>query len=314
MTEPVYVYVLKRQERMGRIKTRQLRSVQQVMDELEKLGIDPKAARSRLLDLNGVESFRSPYYGLVTVEYPVEWVMPARMRENTMRNNPRYGAEPTFTIWHQDGTPYSRRPVDHTAMLDFLIFDAGMGTRGYDLVEDLVSGRRERAAFRLRGKSFYVTLSGKGGRGGGGASGAPARLNPKRNFFSGKKAQATWTVVLKDKRGNVVAHGEAAGENLVDVIKSLSGLGHFDAVALASYARSGDKPTMETRDEKGSVSVFPIPRSNPSRLPAIGETFGNYIVVGCVGKDRVKVLDWVAEKKGDGPSYYVMDAASFEGR
>ena len=82
MSAPILVYVLKRQERMGRLKTRRLGSVQQVMDELEKLGIDPIAARSRLLDLNGIERFYSPAYGLVTVEYPVEWELPERMKAN----------------------------------------------------------------------------------------------------------------------------------------------------------------------------------------------------------------------------------------
>ena len=86
--DPVYVYVVKRQERMGRLKTKRLNSVQKVLDELERLGIDPVASRVRILSLNGVESFRSPYYGLVTVEYPVAWELPARMKENSMARKP----------------------------------------------------------------------------------------------------------------------------------------------------------------------------------------------------------------------------------
>lgn len=104
--EPVYVYVVKRQERMGRLKTKRFNSVQKVLDELERLGIDPVASRVRILGLNGLESFRSPYYGLVTVEYPVEWELPARMKENNMarktttrRRNYSYGYSEDLLTW-----------------------------------------------------------------------------------------------------------------------------------------------------------------------------------------------------------------------
>jgi hypothetical protein len=105
--DPVYVYVVKRQERMGRLKTKRLNSVQKVLDELERLGIDPVASRVRILSLNGVESFRSPYYGLVTVEYPVAWELPARMKENSMarkpstprRRNYSYGSSDDLLTW-----------------------------------------------------------------------------------------------------------------------------------------------------------------------------------------------------------------------
>jgi hypothetical protein len=145
-----------------------------------------------------------------------------------------------------------------------------------------------------------------------------SKANPKRNFFRSKPALAQWSVVLKGKDGSVSAHADATDEDLTDVIKRVGRLGHFHAVALASYARKGDKPQMRNDDDL-MVEVYAIPRSNPMsrRNPSREPTFTLFRdgeVVSRRPVDYTAMLDFLVFDAGMGAKAQSMIDSLVSGR
>jgi hypothetical protein len=478
------------------------------MDELEKLGIDPIAARSRLLDLNGIERFYSPAYGLVTVEYPVEWELPERMKANprppaasdfvraainnvkkvnktflhlvrpagshveghtrsktdtagaeevakflkSLRwvevtdavrakgagygqvryyraqvpagvaayesvllwgelspgerarvrvekafhqnakptdpvryelvsdiparrvkeihimvgdpNNPmkaptrrsafaftwypgritpfvtsdlsnfpnnihpmatvkasegimakrnpfRSASSATFTIW-KDGVAASRRPVDYEAMSDYLVFDAGFGAKGQRMLDELVSGKRDSIAFKLRGQNYEVTLAGKGRSGGQGGAPAALRRNPSLNWnkVSDPNFAETYVAAYPDARLASTEYGAISfmyllgrpeGQARFEVFRKHPG---GDWVALRN-ARDASMGKIVAEDDLTRVLVaLSMLRQNPASV-APGFRYRGFKVVA-VYPDHV-----VVERQGkDGAEHYEVGGAS----
>lgn len=111
----------------------------------------------------------------------------------------------------------------------------------------------------------------------------------RRNLFGfGAKQRTEWTVLLKDKRGNIVQHDESTDGDLVDTIKRVGALGHIHAIALARYARQGDRPVMRN-DEDEKVEVYAIPRGNPS-APSISALVRN---LGMEPEDAAQLYEFM---------------------
>jgi hypothetical protein len=114
--------------------------------------------------------------------------------------------------------------------------------------------------------------------------------NPKRNLFGfGAKQRPEWTVLLKDKRGNIIQQTESTDDDLVATIGRVGMLRHLHAAALASYARKGDRPVMRN-DEDEMVEVYAIPRGNPSSSPSISALVRN---LGLEPEDAAELREYM---------------------
>jgi hypothetical protein len=95
-------------------------------------------------------------------------------------------------------------------------------------------------------------------------------------------------VLLKDKRGNIIQQTESTDDDLVATIGRVGMLRHLHAVALASYARKGDRPVMRN-DEDEKVEVYAIPRGNPS-APSISALVRN---LGMEPEDAAQLYEFM---------------------